>query len=341
MGERDFTWVDGERLIRFGRGAIAEAPDLLAARGFERYALLTTPRAEALSPALVAGAEVVLHVPTGQVPDAAAAVRGDVGGHPPVALGGGRVVDVAKAIAAAEGLTCAAVPTTLAGSPMTAIHRLPAGVQAARTVRPAVVAWDPATIETLPREQLAATGLNALAHAFEALYGPRANPVAELAGLRAAELLGAELAADAPDLDAVALGALLGSYAVGAGGIAVHHALSQTTVRRAGLSHAETNALVLPHTAALMADRAPEAVGRFAAALGAGGAPPGDLADAVRERVARLSAVTGVARLSALGLDAGAIPAVAAAATEHPALANTPGGAPSADELAAILTAAH
>ncbi|MBA3840386.1 MAG: hypothetical protein H0X55_08870, partial [Thermoleophilaceae bacterium] len=38
----DFTWHDAERLIRFGPGALADAPALLAERGFDGYVLLTT-----------------------------------------------------------------------------------------------------------------------------------------------------------------------------------------------------------------------------------------------------------------------------------------------------------
>jgi alcohol dehydrogenase class IV len=331
-----FTWIDGERLVRFGRGTVAEAPGLLAGRGFERYALLTTERAEGASPMLVDGAATVLHVPAGPVPDAAAAVRDGVRGHPTVALGGGRVVDVAKAIAGADGLTCAAVPTTLAGSPMTPFHRMPAGAVAAHLVRPAVVVWDPDLMGTLPRGQLVATALNALAHAFESLYTSLANPVAELAALRCAGLLGRELPQDEPDREAVALGALLGGYAVGATGFAVHHALCQSTVRVAGLPHAETNAVVLPHTVGFMADRAPGAVGRFAAALGD---PSGDPAQAAG-LVARLSAQTGVDGLAELGLGDEAISDVVRAAAAHPALGNTPGGAPTEAELAALLRAA-
>ena len=41
----DFTWRDGERLIRFGRGAVEEAPSLIAGAGLSDYALLTTERA--------------------------------------------------------------------------------------------------------------------------------------------------------------------------------------------------------------------------------------------------------------------------------------------------------
>src|SRR3954451_22001922 len=52
-GPDAFRWQDGERVVRFGRGALADAPALLDAP----YALLTTPRATALAPALVDGAQ--------------------------------------------------------------------------------------------------------------------------------------------------------------------------------------------------------------------------------------------------------------------------------------------
>ena len=275
-------------------------------------------------------------MPGGSVPEAAAAVRAAVDRRPVVTLGGGRVVDVGKAIAGTFGLPCAAVPTTLAGSPMTPFHRLPAGTSGGALVRPSLVVWDPSLHATLPRAQLVATALNSLGHAFESLYTPLANPVGELAALRAARLLARELPRAKPDREAVALGALLGGYAIGMSGLAVHHALCQTVVRSADLPHAETNALVLPHTVAFMADRAPLAVGRFAGALGDPGADPG----AASARIALLTAETGVAGLAALGLDADAIPGLAEAVTDHPALANTPGGPPSRDDLAAILHAA-
>ena len=331
-----FTWIDGERLVRFGSGVLDEAPDLLAARGFERYALLTTERAEQASPDLVAGAEVVLQVPAGAVPDIAATVRSGVRGQAIVALGGGRVIDAAKAIAAADGVACAAVPTTLAGSPMTPFHRMPAGVPAGRLVRPELVVWDPELVATLPRRQLAATAMNALAHAFESLYTPLANPVAELAALRAAERIRHGLSQDPADHEAVALGAMLGSYAVGSTGFAVHHALCQTIVRMAKTPHAETNAVMLPHTVDLMAHRAPEPVGRFAAALGD---PDADAVKATG-RVARLAATTGVEGLRQLGLDDEAVPQIAENVQRHPGLANTPGGPPSVQELAGLIRAA-
>lgn len=331
-----FTWVDGERTIRFGSGAIADAADLLATRGFERYVLLTTERARRASPVLVEGAETVLHVPPGPVPDAAAAVRDGIRGHTIVALGGGRVIDAAKAIAGADGLTCAAVPTTLAGSPMTPFHRMPAGASTPRLVRPAAVVWDPDLVGSLARPQLAATAMNALAHAFESLYTPLANPVGEMAALRAAELFGRTLPSGEPDRGDVALAALLAGYAVGLTGFALHHALCQTIVRVGGTPHAETNAVMLPHTVDLMAHRAPGPVGRFAAALG----DPAGAAVNATGRVAGLTAEVGVDGLRQLGLDHEQIDEVVERVQGHPALPNTPGGAPSAAELTALVEGA-
>ncbi|MDQ4049674.1 MAG: iron-containing alcohol dehydrogenase [Actinomycetota bacterium] len=330
-----FTFADGERLIRFGGGALADAPELLAERGFDGYALLTTQRAMGSGAALGEGAASVLDVPEGPVPEAAAAVRDGVEGRPLVALGGGRVIDAAKAVAAAERLECATVPTTLAGSPFTPFHRLPAGVSDSRPVRPSLVIADPALMASLPRPRLVATALNALAHAMESLYGPRANPVAELAALRAAELFASALPRDDPPADDVALASLLGGYAIGVTGLAVHHAVCQTIVRTCGTPHAETNAVMLPHSAGLAAGRAPRALGAFAKALGD---PAGDPA-AAGERVAALTGLTGVTRLSDLGVGPESFEELTGAVMEHPALQETPGRMSSAEVAALLQTA--
>ena len=53
-------------------------------------------------------------------------------------------------------------------------------------MRPALVVADPGLMASQPGPSLAASAMNALAHALEALYTPMANPVAEMAALRAA-----------------------------------------------------------------------------------------------------------------------------------------------------------
>jgi alcohol dehydrogenase class IV len=333
LSDRDFTWVDGERLIRFARGALAEARALLAGRGFEAFALLTTPRAQSAAPGLVEAAGAVLHAPDGPVPEAAAAARAEVGGRPLVALGGGRVIDAAKGIAGADGLACAAVPTTLSGAPMTRLHRMPAGVEDWNLVRPSVVVADPDLMASQPPQPRAASAINALAHAAEALYGPSANPVSELAALKAAGLLaqGIEASDETGAREALALGAVLAGYAVGAAGFALHHLLGQTLVRVTGVPHAEAYAVLLPHTVRAMVRRSPEPVAKLAAALGAD-----PQAEAAPERVAELAARSGVTRLSEIGVDAGALERVVDEALARPDLANTP-DPPDATELRALL----
>ncbi|MEX2197143.1 MAG: iron-containing alcohol dehydrogenase [Thermoleophilaceae bacterium] len=321
-----FTWVDGERVIRFGRGSVAEATTLLAEHGFGGFALLTTERARASAPEVVAAAAVELLVPSGEVPDAAAAVRAGVGGRPLVALGGGRVIDAAKGIAGADGLSCAAIPTTLSGAEITRIHRMPAGADEFTLVRPRLVVADPALMASQPLPALAASAMNALAHALEALYVPLRNPVADIAALEAAERIGRGLGADQPDRDSLALGSLLGAYALGATGYAVHHVVCQTLVRVAGTPHAETNAVMLPHTLALMEKRVPSVVARFRARLGA------DLGD--------LAARSGGPRtLADLGVGEEHVGAVVEGALARPQLANTP-DPPGRDELLAYVRAA-
>jgi alcohol dehydrogenase class IV len=332
----DFTWRDGERTVRFATGVAASAPALLEEHGFGEFGLLTTERAASAVPGLAERAAAVVHVPRGRVDEVSAALLQDVSGRPAlVALGGGRVVDTAKALAGATGVRCAAIPTTLSGAEMTPFHRLPAGVEGARMVRPALVIADPALMASAPATRLAASAMNALAHAMEALYTPFRSPVTELAALRAATLLADGVTHDPPGAEELALGALLAGFASGSTGIAFHHAVCQTVVRTAGSPHAETNAVVLPHSARLMAGRAPGALSELARALGDGDGDP----EAAAGDIARIAARCGHTRLSTLGVSEEQLPAAASAAASHPAVALTP-DPPGEAELLALLRAA-
>lgn len=333
MSATDFTWVDGERLVRFGEGALAEAQPLLSGRGFAGHVLLTTDRALEQAPELAAGAAAVVRVPHGPVPDVASAVRHEVRRRPVLALGGGRVIDAAKAVAAVDRLSCAAVPTTLSGAELTPFHRLPAGAEGAPQTRPELVLAVPSLMASQPPPARAASAMNALAHATEALYVELSNPVAELAALRAAELIAGALAgAGRADL---ALGAVLAGYASGMTGYGVHHVLCQTIVRVVGTPHAQTNAVMLPHSLRLMEARAPDQLGRLALALGAERERPGLAAS----RAAELAAYSGVSRLSELGVEEAVLGRVAATASGRPQLDRTP-DPPGEGELLALLRTA-
>jgi alcohol dehydrogenase class IV len=319
LAAESFTMRDGERTIRFGEGSAAEAPDLLRQGGFDGYTLLTTERAAGSTPLDPAA---TIHVPSGLVDEISASLLPEAGDGPLVAVGGGRVIDTAKAIGGVTGAPVAAIPTTLSGAELTPFHRVPAGVEGARMLRPSLVIADPRLMASQPEPELWASAMNALAHGMEALYTPLANPVAEAAALRGARAIATE---------DVALGALLCGWASGMTGFAVHHATCQLLVRIAGSPHAQTNAVMLPHFAALMSGRVPGVMGELARALGD---PDGDPAAA--GRASRLSARSGHTRLATLGVEEEHLPPVAAAVMQHPALGNTP-DPPGEDELLALL----
>jgi alcohol dehydrogenase class IV len=319
----DFTWRDGERTIRFGAGAVGDAVEVL---GGEGYALLTTERAAAMAPAVVEGAGAVHMIGAGLVDELAGELLGAVARERIVALGGGRVIDTAKALAAASGgsQVAMAVPTTLSGAEMTRIHRRARGAdQRAPTVRPRAVVNDPALSASQPVAELAASALNALSHAAEGPCTPMANPVATLAAHDGARLLARSLAAE-PDRPGLALGALLAGYVIDSTGYGLHHVLSQTLVRLGGASHGGANAVLLCHTLGALAWRFPERIEALGSALGG---DPSDVA-------ARMCELTGATRLRDLGVDRDLLAECAAAAAERPELDLTPPRADRAELMA-------
>lgn len=342
-----FTWLDGERTICFAVGAAEEAAALLAERGgFHGFTLLTTERTQDAALGVVDAAASVVHVPPGKVDELSAALLDSAGGAPLVALGGGRVVDTAKAIGGATGQPVATLATTLSGAELTRSHRRPAGHDDAQVIRPVLVIADPALMTGQPEGMLAASAMNALAHAMEALYTPFRSPVTDLAALRAATLLsdgvyGLDTSSPdggdspSPARCGLALGAVLAGYACDAAKIALHHAVCQTIVRTAGAPHAETNAVMLPHSARLMVSRAPDALGALAGALGD---PEGD-ADAAPVLLSRLAAHSGHTRLRTLGVEEADVEPVVAAVLRHPLLALTP-DPPDAAELRQLVAEA-
>lgn len=278
----DFTWRDAGRTVVFRRGGVVGAVEVLRENGVEEFELLSTQRALGGAEGLADAAAGVHLVAQGQVPDAAAALTAalapplhaeeGVRVRPLVALGGGRVVDVAKALGAVGGAEVVAIPTTLSGAPMTAIHRLPAGAEqrARGLVRPSLVIADPEAMTGQEEGEMRASAMNALAHGADTLYQPLSNPVSEMAALRGAELIASALdeGREGRDRAALAWGALLCGYAIDSAGFALHHLVCQTLVRVCGTLHAETNAAVLPHSVAFLSERAPEPYERLAEALG-------------------------------------------------------------------------
>jgi maleylacetate reductase len=307
----DFSWRDGERIVLFRRGALGKADKILRQHSWDEYDLLSTARALKTAPRGLEAVGSVHEVPPGPVPDAAKRIMATVRGVAMVALGGGRVIDTAKAIAAAHGGRVCAIPTTLSGAEMTAIHRLPEGHEGRALVRPALVIADPDAMTTQPEDQLRASAMNALAHGAEALYAPFANPVATMAALRGAGLIAAALDSERERRDraALALGSILCAYALDSALFSLHHVVCQSIVRTCRTPHAETNATMLPRTMEAMRYRAPEAIHDLAVALGAD-------PDRIGARIEELGG--GARRLADLGGDPSCLDAALDAMLERP-----------------------
>lgn len=301
-----FRHVDRDQTILFGAGALESADELLG----EGYTLLTTPRAAGSTPAVTERAAKIVNVPAGPVDEIAAALRSDVGPGPLVALGGGRVIDTAKAIAAADARTGpVAIPTSLSGAEMTGVHRHARGVpNDTPRSRASAVINDPALSASQPVDQLAASSANALGRALTAVASRRTTPLARVVAVQAVETLAGGWAADEPDREKIALGALLAGWAVDRSGLGPHHALAQTAVRLGSLKHATANAALLPFTIAAIRTRESSHFDALDAAIGR---PLEAFADELRLR----SEVTG------LGADDELLGQMVDAALKRPELA--------------------
>lgn len=314
-----FVWRDAGRVVVFRPDAVAHSSRTLHEHGFAEFELLTTPRALPGAPELEAAARAVHAVPAGGVPEAAAALLGRAQAPQLVALGGGRVIDTAKAVASVTGARVAAIPTTLSGAEITGIHRLPAGAesQVRRMVRPDLAIGDPGAMTGLAEPALRASAMNSLAHGADSLYTPFSNPVAEMTALRGARLIAASLdeARAARNRAALALGSLLCAYAIDSAAFGLHHVICQTLVRVCGTPHAETNAAVLPRAMAFMVPRAPEQLAALAEALGVD-------ASEIEPRILELGG--GPKGLGELGADRSKLDQAIDSMLQRPELAFTP-----------------
>jgi alcohol dehydrogenase class IV len=330
-------WVehsDDRRVLLLYGGQVTEPIETLRRQGWEVFGLLSTERALADGAALIEGAERVHLVPEKPVDQASAALVDEVGSDRMVALGGGRVIDTAKAIASVTGAQVAAIPTTLSGAPITGFHRLPAGreSEASGFTRPSPVIAYTEAMTSAPEAQLRATAMNALAHGADSLFTPIADEESRETALRGAALIANALDQGREERDraALTLGALLCAIAVDRAGFALHHVLGQTTVRVLGVPHAETYASLLPLTMEAMRDRAPEQFEALARSLGTD--PAG-----LRERIDELG---GHRRIGELGGDRSRIDEVVAGAMARPELSTqTPGEVERVDLLAILESA--
>jgi maleylacetate reductase len=272
--------------IVFGHGTINQVADEVSRLNCRRALILSTPQqqrdAERLASHLggfAAGvfAGAVMHTPVDVTEQAMRLLR-ELDSDCTIALGGGSTIGLGKAIALRTDLPQIVIPTTYAGSEATPILGETEGgrktTQRSLKVLPEVIIYDVDLTLTLPSGLTATSGMNAMAHAVEALYAENANPVISLLAEQAIAMLAAALPRimQNPQDREARSDALYGAWAcgtcLGAVGMALHHKLCHALGGSFGLPHAETHTVVLPHAAAFNASAAPEAMARVARALG-------------------------------------------------------------------------
>lgn len=275
---QNFTSTINPGRIIFGRGALAQLGAELDRVGAKRALILSTPAqkdaVEALNATLgdstvgvFSGA--VMHTPI-SVTEEAIRVFAEAGADCVIAFGGGSTIGLGKAIAWRTDTPQIVVATTYAGSEVTPI--LGETVDGLKTTRsdlkilPEVVIYDPDLTIGLPAAASISSGLNAMAHAIEGLYAQNHNPVTSLQaieGLRALRdaLPGIVKSPADPEARTLALyGSWLCGTVLGSVGMALHHKLCHTLGGSFDLPHAETHAILLPHSAAYNAQAAAEAL---------------------------------------------------------------------------------
>ncbi|KAL9105408.1 MAG: hypothetical protein Q9187_008715 [Circinaria calcarea] len=194
-----------------------------------------------------------------------------------VSIGGGSTIGLGKAISIRTGLPHICIPTTYAGSEMTPI--LGETAEGRKTTRsdpnilPGTVIYDVDLTLTLPPAMSATSGVNAIAHAVEALYARNTNPVTCLLaqeGIRTLAIALPEIMEEPsaqPARSKALYGAWLCGTFLGNVGIALHHKLCHSLGGSFNLPHAETHTIVLPHALSYNAPKAVEPMMRLAEAL--------------------------------------------------------------------------
>lgn len=265
---RPFVFPGLATRVVFGHGTLAQVPDEVARLGHSRALVLSTPHQKAEAQALAdrlgdkaAGvfAGAAMHTPA-EVTDEAIAAFTAADADCVVSLGGGSTTGLGKAIAIRTGADQVVIPTTYAGSEMTDILGETAGGEKTTrrdpAIRPEVVVYDVDLTLTLPVGLTVTSALNAIAHAMEGFYAPDRHPITEALSRDAMQAFRDALPAlstnpQDKEARAKALYAAWGcSVTLGHVTMALHHKLAHVLGGSFGLPHAETHAVLLPHTTA-------------------------------------------------------------------------------------------
>jgi maleylacetate reductase len=184
----NFVYQSPPVRVVFGRGTLAQVGDEMVKLGKSKVLIITTSNqkdqgkdmAEVISSTksemgpleaiLFSGA--VMHTPVAVTDEAIKVVEAEKIDCL-IAVGGGSSIGLSKAITYRTGIIQIAVPTTYAGSEATPILGQTIGKEKKTLkdskVQPQVILYDVDLTLTLPKHLILTSGMNAIAHAVEAL----------------------------------------------------------------------------------------------------------------------------------------------------------------------------
>ncbi|XDG05997.1 hypothetical protein ABKA04_005612 [Annulohypoxylon sp. FPYF3050] len=316
--------------VVFGSGTIKKVPEELIRAQVSKPFLLSTPQQvshiELLKNVLgnvVSGifTEATMHTPVDVTERALDQIRSS-GADSIISIGGGSTVGLGKALSIRTGLFHLTIPTTYAGSEVTPIlGETDSGRKTTRSdpkILPSAVVYDVDLTMTLPINLTATSGVNAIAHAVEALYARNTNPIINLLAQEGVKALANSLPVliSEPSSQTARSSALYGAWlcgtCLGSVGMSIHHKLCHTLGGSFNLPHSETHTIVLPHALSYNAPKVPEAMKALAAVL------PGSEGDATKGLNILLRKLKVERGLKALGMQESDIDKAADIAVSNP-----------------------
>lgn len=308
----------------FGRGRVAELGSI--AKTYGKKALIVTGKGSTKKSGLLdravkyleeAGLESVLFDNVSQNPLTTTAMEGaefakENGCDMVVALGGGSIMDCAKAIAflavndgdindyifnrlvSDAALPLILVPTTCGtgseGNGFAVLTNPDNGDKKSLRCN-AIVAKasiiDSELMETMPKHILASVGFDALCHCMEAYISKIAQPMTDMLALQGMELIGANLLkvyqgnGDAEAWDAVTWASTIGGMVINTAGVTVPHGMEHPASGLRNIVHGRGLAALTPPVIEESIKGAPEKFAAISRCLG--GKDETDCADRVRQ----------------------------------------------------------
>jgi maleylacetate reductase len=280
-----FDFTGSPARIVFERGGCARTGAILREMGISRALVLSTDTQKDSADSFACSlgksclgvySGAAMHTPV-NVTKATMEIVRDQNVDGLIAFGGGSTIGLSKAIAYRTDLPQIAIPTTYAGSEVTNIlgqteNGKKTTLKSSRVI-PDVVIYDAELTVTLPVGLSVTSGINAMAHAVEALYARDRNPLSDMAaaeGIRALADALPKIKTQPDNLDArerALCGAWLCGTVLGQVGMALHHKLCHTLGGLFDLPHAETHTVILPYATAFNATAVPDLLKPLADAL--------------------------------------------------------------------------